>query len=241
MNVCTEYEALLDLYVDGELTAEEMLRVANHVEGCPACRDYVDAAMLIRADFPDEESIPLPEGFHERVMAAVAAEAPRPAKKKRPYAMFAPLAAACLAVVVAVSGGGRKEIASVASAPAASAPMVAQYSMTADMERSLEYTNAAPAAQAPMEAPAAAEPCAPAMGEEAADALVETEAQAYLAVRTVTKAEAEEHLSSYEAMEYEGRSAYELTMAEYAALCAALGVTEEFPDAEGMVLVTIQE
>ena len=141
MNVCVEYEALLDLYVDGELDAEQMIAVADHLDTCPACRTYVDAAMAIRAEFPDEESTPIPEGFHGHVMAAVHTDAAK-AKRKRRYSMFAPLAAACLALMVAVNGGTGSRKESAAAAPSAAPPAV-QYSLTAN------ESAAAPAASAP--------------------------------------------------------------------------------------------
>ena len=34
MTCCEEYAALLDLFVDGELAAEEMTRVRSHLENC---------------------------------------------------------------------------------------------------------------------------------------------------------------------------------------------------------------
>ena len=239
MNVCVEYEALLDLYVDGELEAEQMIAVADHLDTCPACRAYVEAAMAIRAEFPDEESTPLPEGFHGRVMAAVHTDAAK-AKRKRRYSMFAPLAAACLALMVAVNGGAGSRKESAAASPSA-APLAVQYSLTAN------EPSAAPAASAP----AAAEP-APAMEapraaadtemQYTADGVSESEAECreYALRVTVTAEEAKEHLAAFEAMEYEGAPAYELTMQEYAALCEALG--REKPEREnGIVLVTIQD
>ena len=45
MKYCEEYAALLDLFVDGELSLEEMLEVQAHLDECPACRAYVDDAL----------------------------------------------------------------------------------------------------------------------------------------------------------------------------------------------------
>ena len=42
MKYCESYAALLDLFVDGELSLEEMLEVQAHLDECPACRAYVD-------------------------------------------------------------------------------------------------------------------------------------------------------------------------------------------------------
>lgn len=235
MNVCVEYEALLDLYVDGELEAADMTKVQDHLDACPACRAYVDGLLAIRAEFPDEDSSPLPEGFHEKVMAAVAADAAKSKKpSRRRYAMFAPLAAACLVLMVMVNNGGsaKKE-----SAAPMAAPSTVQYSLTANE----------PAAAPAAEAPAAAEP-APAMecpAEAAADAEVlytaDGLAETYAATLTVTKEEARAHLADFEAMEWNGQEAFELTAEEYAQLLFVLGREEESIPAEGMVLVIIQE
>ena len=47
-----EHTALLDAFVDGQLTAEEMTEVQAHLAECPDCRAYVDDALTIRASFP---------------------------------------------------------------------------------------------------------------------------------------------------------------------------------------------
>jgi len=235
MNVCVEYEALLDLYVDGELEAEEMTKVQEHLDTCPACGAYVDGLLAIRAEFPDEESIPLPKGFHERVMAAVSADAAKAKKpRKSRYAMFAPLAAACLALMVAVSGGSAKK----ESAAPSAAPSTVQYSLT------VSEPAAAPAAEAPAAAepaPAAECPMEPTADMEAQLSDSVGEAESYFVTLTVTKEEAREHLADFEAMEWNGLEAFELTAEEYAQLLFVLGREEENIPAEGMALVIIQE
>lgn len=75
MNICEEYAELLDAFVDGELSPEEMARVRAHLDGCGGCRAYVDDALAIRAAFPGVEDTPAPEGFAASVMAKIAAEA----------------------------------------------------------------------------------------------------------------------------------------------------------------------
>ena len=47
-----ENTALLDAFVDGELTSEEMISVQSHLDECPECRAYVDDVLAIRASFP---------------------------------------------------------------------------------------------------------------------------------------------------------------------------------------------
>lgn len=98
-----ENTALLDAFVDGELTAAEMAEVQAHLAECPGCQAYVDDALAIRADFPTAESTELPADFAGHVMQAVA-KTPQSRPKKQPWGKLA-AAAACLAVIVLVQYG----------------------------------------------------------------------------------------------------------------------------------------
>lgn len=100
MNTCENLAALLDLYVDGELDAADMLRVQEHLANCSACQAYVDDALAIRAAFPDAEQTPVPEDFADSVMAAIRADT---AAKKKPapwVKLLLPLAACCAIVLL---------------------------------------------------------------------------------------------------------------------------------------------
>ena len=127
MRYCDDYAALLDLYVDGELSPEEMSRVRDHLDRCPACQAYVDDALAIRAAFPDAEDVEVPAGFAEGVVARIRAEAVSHAdaapKKKTPtpWRKVLPTLAACCALVILLQSipgvfSGRKEKAAPASA-----------------------------------------------------------------------------------------------------------------------------
>lgn len=244
--ICTEYEALLDLYVDGELTTEELLRVQTHLETCPHCRAYVDDAMAMRLAFPEIEDTELPEGFHDGVMARIAAES-TPAKKKparRWWKTLAPVAAACFAVVLLMGRGGLTGGAEkAAQAPAAAAPFA--------FDSAAEEESCAPAAEAPAaSAPAAESPsyefAATAKSENApmefqkpkettdgADPLADQEAsegEAYFTTLILTADEAEDidFLAAMERMEFaDGSSGYLLTREEYETLLSLL------PDRDG--------
>lgn len=98
-----ENTALLDAFVDGELTAAEMAEVQAHLAECPGCQAYVDDALAIRADFPAAESTELPADFTDHIMQAVA-KTPQSRPKKQPWGKLA-AAAACLAVIVLVQYG----------------------------------------------------------------------------------------------------------------------------------------
>ena len=98
-----ENAALLDAFVDGELTAAEMAEVQAHLAECPGCQAYVDDALAIRADFPPADSTELPADFTDHIMQAVA-KTPQSRPKKQPWGKLA-AAAACLAVIVLVQYG----------------------------------------------------------------------------------------------------------------------------------------
>lgn len=117
MKYCEEYAALLDLFVDGELPAEEMKRVGDHLAECPGCRAYVDDALAIRAGFPDVEDTVVPEGFAQGVMERVRAASVKDEKLVelrrrgiRRWMGTAAALAACCALVILIrtgpAGGG---------------------------------------------------------------------------------------------------------------------------------------
>ena len=108
MKYCEDCAALLDLYVDGELSPEDMDRVRAHLETCSGCRAYVDDALAIRAAFPDVEDTEVPTGFAESVMSAVQAAAQErpvaPQAKKRHWGRVLLPLAACCAIVILLHG-----------------------------------------------------------------------------------------------------------------------------------------
>ena len=159
MKLCDQYAALLDLYVDGELGAAQMLRVQDHLDTCPACRQYVDDALAIRAAFPDGSEAELPEGFHDAVMAAVAADAAKAKKsRKKVWKSLLPLAA-CFAVVLLVGRGGAMG----SKAESAPAAVAADYAAP-----QFETESAAPAGSAPTESAVEFTAQAPAAANEPA-------------------------------------------------------------------------
>lgn len=105
MTYCEEFAALLDPYIDGELSPAETARVREHLRTCDGCRAYVQAALAMRDAFPEAGDTPVPDGFAAGVMAAIRADA-APRKRRRPRwaKTLLPLAACCAIVVLAVSG-----------------------------------------------------------------------------------------------------------------------------------------
>lgn len=137
-----ENTALLDAFVDGELTSDEMIQVQAHLDECPACQAYVDDALAIRAAFPTEDDIPLPADFTENVMRSVA-KAPQSRPKRQPWGKLA-AAAACLAVIVLVQHGALGSTGSTDSASAydTAAVMDVAAAESAPGERSIDAPSA---------------------------------------------------------------------------------------------------
>lgn len=131
MKYCEAYAALLDPYVDGELSGEEAERVRAHLKECPGCRAYVDGALAVRSAFPDVEETEVPEGFAQGVMAAVrelegAKKTGNAAAGRTRWGKILLPLAACFAIVLvirygppqgAVRSGGADNAAPSAAAP----------------------------------------------------------------------------------------------------------------------------
>lgn len=153
MKYCENYAALLDLYVDGELSPEDMDRVRAHLETCSGCRAYVDDALAIRAAFPDVEDTEVPTGFAESVMSAVQAAAQErpaaPQAKKRHWGRVLLPLAACCAIVILLHGVTGSKNSPVEFATASSS---ATDTATTESESIAETEEAA--AEAPAETPA---------------------------------------------------------------------------------------
>lgn len=68
---CSEVAALLQPHVDGELGDPEAQRVAEHLDGCDACRSAVNEQMWVRATLRSIERESAPQGLRLNVLAAL--------------------------------------------------------------------------------------------------------------------------------------------------------------------------
>jgi len=68
---CSEFAALLQPHVDGELADEEQHRVSDHLERCGACRTAVSEQMWVRATLRSIEREAAPTGLRANVLAAL--------------------------------------------------------------------------------------------------------------------------------------------------------------------------
>lgn len=223
MKYCEEFSALLDLFVDGELSPVDMIRVQAHLDGCAACRAYVDDALAIRAAFPLAEDTAVPDGFAEGVMERVkASPRRRPARRwGKPLASLAACCAIVLLLAPLFSGGEKTQ-----------APAMAAATADAPSERAMDYGFAGQGASAEekaVEESAAEEGAAPysdtaAPETEMAAKASLTDAAPYSALSTLSlPPEAAFLLADFTpAEERADQSRYELSQQEYADLVRAL-------------------
>ena len=258
MKYCEEYAALLDLYVDGELSPEELDAVQRHLDRCPGCQAYVDAALAIRAAFPGVEDVAVPEGFAQGVMEIIAKDAAKkaaekaPARSRRPFWKTAAPLAACLALIVFFQASpwqnGDSAARDIAPAEAA-APESAAITME-PQESVLEKSAPAGEERASIPEAAAAEEDAPAVQDSASTPQPYSimSADTFSAQLTLTASEAGSLLADYAPVEETETSLrYVLTEEAYAALVQALadaGIVpaEGLPPSEGSggpILVTV--
>lgn len=129
MKTHEECAALLDAFIDGELSAADADAVREHLAECEDCAVYVSDALTMRELFPALDETIVPDGFAESVIASLPpqltitppesasvtqiAETPQTAeiastavkRWKRWINLAAPLAA-CLAIVLLIHGFG---------------------------------------------------------------------------------------------------------------------------------------
>ena len=245
MKYCENFAALLDPFVDGELSPDEMARVQAHLDGCPACRAYVDDALAIRASFPDAEDTPVPDGFAESVMARIRAEAASQAeaapqkKTSRPWLKALASLAACCAIVLLAApmfSHSSKTEAAPAEAPAAAADTGASTERVMGFAYTAEKATAEESAEEAREDLASSKLCdaAPApsatAGSDATAYCAEADTSSRL---TLTAEEAGSLLASFTPVEEtETELRYELTSGELETLLAALSEAGIVPSGE---------
>lgn len=159
---CDQALEAISAALDGELSDAEREELEAHLASCPACRALYDDLCAIQADALDS-ALEVPEGFHDRVMAAVAEEPAVPpvqTRKKRSWKRWGGLVAVAAVAVLAVgpnllsglSGNGGSNT---------SAPAMAS-SLTSESAESAVDDVSIPAGQAELEDEA---DTAPASGE----------------------------------------------------------------------------
>lgn len=93
---CRQFKKNLTLYLDQRLNAEKSLQVRRHLDNCPRCKAHYVGMKEISELGDLLPGIPLPDGFHERLMERLSQDRTEPARRWKPQRILAPLAAALL-------------------------------------------------------------------------------------------------------------------------------------------------
>lgn len=96
---CEQMRAMLDAYIDGELSAEEMRALRDHAAACEDCRNELEAAELVRdalAHMDDDVTVPLEAQAAWR--NAVRAEAGKRSRKRMLRVVYGLAAALVVAI-----------------------------------------------------------------------------------------------------------------------------------------------
>ena len=101
MNSHEKYAALLDAFLDGELSEAEAEEVRVHLSECADCQAYVADALAIRDALPGIEETAVPDGFAKSVLAALP---PRRVSWRTHWAKIALPLAACAALAILLHG-----------------------------------------------------------------------------------------------------------------------------------------
>ncbi len=114
---CETVREMLWAYLEKETTAEEAVKIEEHLKNCAVCREELELQKEMKevlSGLPDEE---LPEGYHTELMQKLQAEAapnvvPFPVRKKKQpvWRQWGMVAAAVLVVVAAGGMNGMLEM-----------------------------------------------------------------------------------------------------------------------------------
>jgi anti-sigma factor RsiW len=88
---CPTCEAMVDAYVDGELTATESVAFEQALEACPECRKRLETARTMSGLLRDLPAEPAPDLLRARVERELRTIAARPRQRLRGLAMAASL------------------------------------------------------------------------------------------------------------------------------------------------------
>ncbi len=100
---CSKAINMLQLYVDDQLTPEQIQMLEDHVYGCCACRDELFLLEEIQQSLNTVHLIAEPSDLTANIMRRVALsprEAPKQMRELQPFALFRPSLSEILAAIV---------------------------------------------------------------------------------------------------------------------------------------------
>jgi anti-sigma factor RsiW len=112
---CYRTEHLLSLYLDGELTSQQVQGVEKHLEGCPSCKVALSLLKAAHNVLAFRPTVQPPAYLSERLRAAIAIEMSRPSPITQQPALFptrlvvatASFAAIAVVTLIVLHGGPR--------------------------------------------------------------------------------------------------------------------------------------
>ncbi|WP_428670585.1 anti-sigma factor family protein [Reyranella sp.] len=99
---CPTCEAMVDAYIDGELTAVESAEFERALEGCPECRKRLDAARALSGLLRELPAESAPDLLRARVERELRTIAGQPRERRRQWTQWSAMAAS---VIVALGLG----------------------------------------------------------------------------------------------------------------------------------------
>lgn len=103
---CQQYSELLTAFIDDEITGPEMVRLHEHLQGCPSCARRIESLKSLQEMFREEilslEPVAPPAGFSRKILAGIATPSeaqgkPRPFRRNmRAFATYTSLIAAAV-------------------------------------------------------------------------------------------------------------------------------------------------
>lgn len=100
---CKECQALIDAYLDGELTRDSKAQFTAHISSCDICKEELAFAESVKNTLSTLPGIEVPSDFTERLNARLKAE-----KKQRPFVRYFVrygALAACVVLAVVIGSG----------------------------------------------------------------------------------------------------------------------------------------
>ncbi|MDK2990892.1 MAG: hypothetical protein PWP48_125 [Clostridiales bacterium] len=101
---CDKVKELLPLYIDGELSDDEMKAVSEHLADCPQCMEEYEQSKNIAAACKDLGFPAPPPDYKERVIAAVEKDSKK--QRKGMFGAAAAVIAAALLIFISISSIG---------------------------------------------------------------------------------------------------------------------------------------
>ncbi|MEE0945035.1 MAG: zf-HC2 domain-containing protein [Clostridia bacterium] len=105
MKSCEEYQALIEMYLDSELTREQKHLFETHISSCNECSEALSFAKSIRQTLKTLPEIDVPEDFNTILRQRINTECKAQKKTFTVYARKYCALAACVILAVVIGGG----------------------------------------------------------------------------------------------------------------------------------------